>query len=122
MSLCQLHCRLTHHETTVERLGTDGDDDVFTDTLGNLGTRDQETVLLQGLAGGQRVALLDAFLVRSLFDQVGFTGGTGFVALDIVTTEEDSIDGQDFTSLDDTNVTDHDVLQGWPRIISTSTR
>ena len=103
--------KLTHHQTTVERLGTDGDDDVFTDTLGNLGTRDQETVLLQGLAGRQRVALLDALFVRSLLDQIRFTSSTRLVTLDVVTTEEDTVDGQDFTSLDDTDVTDEDVLR-----------
>lgn len=103
--------KLTHHQTTVERLGTDGDDDVFTNTLGNLGTRDQETVLLQGLSGGQRVALLDTLFVGSLLDQVGFTGSTRLVALDVVTSEEDTVDGKNFTSLDDTDVTDENVLR-----------
>ena len=102
---------LTHHQTTVERLGTDGDDDVFTDTLGNLGTRDQETVLFQSLSGGQRVALLDTLFVGSLLDQVGFTGSTRLVALDVVASEEDTVDGKNFTGLDDTDVTDENVLR-----------
>jgi hypothetical protein len=102
---------LTHHQTTVERLGTDGDDDVFTNTLGNLGTRDQETVLFQSLSRGQRVALLDTLFVGSLLDQVGFTGSTRLVALDVVASEEDTVDGKNFTSLDDTDVTDENVLR-----------
>lgn len=103
--------KLTHHQTTVERLGTDGDDDVFTDTLGNLGTRDQETVLFQSLSRGQRVALLDTLFVGSLLDQVGFTGSTRLVALDVVTSEEDTVDGKNFTSLDDTDISDENVLR-----------
>jgi hypothetical protein len=103
--------KLTHHQTTVERLGTDGDDDVFTNTLGNLGTRDQETVLFQSLSRGQRVALLDTLFVGSLLDQVGFTGSTRLVALDVVTSEEDTVDGKNFTSLDDTDISDENVLR-----------
>jgi hypothetical protein len=110
--------KLTHHQTTVERLGTDGDDDVFTDTLGNLGTRDQETVLFQSLSRGQRVALLDTLFVGSLLDQVGFTGSTRLVALDVVASEEDTVDGKNFTSLDDTDVTDENVLR-YDKLVST---
>jgi hypothetical protein len=101
---------LTHHQTTVERLGTDSDNDVFTDTLGNLGAGDEETILLEGFTGSQRPALLDTLFVRGLLDQVGFTGSSRLVTFDIVSSEEDTVDGKNFTSLDNTDITDEDVL------------
>jgi hypothetical protein len=107
--MCQ-DARLTHHDSTVERLCTDRDDDVLSHTLENLGTRDEETVLLEDFAGLGIVPLLDTLLVGKLLDGVAFTSSTRFVASDIVTAEEDTVDGDNLSWLEQADITDDDIL------------
>lgn len=107
--MCQ-NARLTHHDSAVERLCTDRDNDVLSHTLENLCTGDEETVLLEDFAGLGIVPLLDTLLVGKLLDGVTLTGSTRFVASDIVTTEEDTVDGDDLSWLEHADITDDNIL------------
>ena len=99
-----------HHQSTVERGSTDRNDDVFSYTFSDLGAREQETILLRLLAGLEVVSLGDAVFIWVLLDQVGFTGGTGFVAFDIVTTQEDTVNGNNLSGFENANITNNNVL------------
>ena len=92
--------RLTHHRPSVERVGSDGDHDVLSDSLEDLSTGNKEAVVLEALldlvlgpvsslSGG---AFSETFLVRDLLDSVRFSSGSRLVALDGVTSKEDSVD------------------------------
>lgn len=100
-----------HHQSTVEGSGTDGNDDVFSDTFSDFGTREQETVLLGLFAFFEGRSFGDAVFVRELFDQVGFTSSSGFIALDVVTSQKDAVDGNNLSGFEDANITDDDVLE-----------
>ena len=53
--------------------------------------------------------LFQALLIGKLFDRIGFTGSTRFVATDIVTSKEYTVDGKNLSRLEQTDVTDNDV-------------
>ena len=99
-----------HHQSTVERGGTDGNDDVFSDTFGDFGAGQQETILLCLFARLEVVSLGDTVFVGVLFDQVGFTSGTGFVALDIVAAQKDTVNRNNLSGFKNADVTDDNVL------------
>lgn len=101
-----------HHQSTVERDGTNGNNDVFSDTFRDFGTRQQETVLLGLFARLEVVPFGDAVFVGELLDQVGFTSGAGFIALDVVAAQKDTIDGDDLSGFENADITDDNVLRG----------
>lgn len=92
--------RRTHHSPSVERVGSNGDDDVLSDSLEDLSTRDEETVVLESLLdlllsplgsfGGSTFS--ETFLVRDLLDGVRFSSGSRLITLDGVTSKENSVD------------------------------
>jgi hypothetical protein len=100
-----------HHETTIEALFPHRDAEVFSDPIGDLGTRDHEAVFLGLLAWGEGVAFGDALVVWRLLDEVRFTGGCCFICFAVGTPEEDTVARQDFTGSEGENVTDDDFLK-----------
>lgn len=100
-----------HHQSTVKGSSTDGNDDVFSDTFGDFGTREQETVLLGLFAFFEGRSFGNTVIVGELFDQVGFTSSSGFVALDVVTSQKDAIDGNNLSGFENADITDDDVLE-----------
>ena len=109
----------THHDTTVEALLTDGDDDVLAITFENLGTRDHETVGVSvGGVESMDVSTLalglfpehDTVIVADLLDGVGLSGRPGFVALDVVAGNEDAITRNDLTGFEEGDITDEEFL------------
>lgn len=100
-----------HHQSTVERSGTDGNDDVFSDTFSDFGTREQETVLLGLFALFKGLSFGDTVFVGELFDQVGFTSGSRFIALDVVASQKDAVDGDNLSGFENADITDDNVLE-----------
>ena len=56
------------------------------------------------------IAQRDAVRVRKLADSVGLASGTGFVTLDVVAREEDTIALDDFTGFQKRDNADDDLL------------
>lgn len=101
---------LTQQDPSVERVLSDRDDDVLADTLENLSARDHETVALGVLARLECLALFHALLVRELLDRVTFTCSARLVAADVVTAQENTVDGQNLSGLEQADVADNDIL------------
>ena len=53
--------------------------------------------------------LVHAVIVRELSDGVGLSGSTRLVAADIVTAEEDTVDGEDLSWFEQTDISDYNV-------------
>ena len=92
----------THHDTAVEALRANRDDDVFADALEGFKTRGHETVGMSEacvLVWKLRVAIyLEDFVVGRLFDRIRFISSAGFVTFDVVSREKkNTIDSDDFT-------------------------
>jgi hypothetical protein len=96
----------THHDATVETLLTYSNNDVLAITFEDLGARDHEAI---GVGVGCVVAfgtlalgLLpegDAIVVADLFYGVRLSSYSRFVALHVVTSDEDAIARENFTRL-----------------------
>lgn len=93
----------THHDASVERVATDGSDDVLADALEDLGTGDEEAIDLAVRVGGE-------VFVRGFANGVGLSRCARLVAADVVTGEEDTIDRDNFSRLDEEDVADEDVV------------
>ncbi|KAJ9479954.1 hypothetical protein PHBOTO_003733 [Pseudozyma hubeiensis] len=100
------------HKLAVETGGADGDDDVLADTFEHLGAGNEEAVAILGLlvVAASLVDIGDAFVVGDLANHVGFTSSARLVALDVVTTEEDAVAGNNLTRFELEDVTDDDVV------------
>jgi hypothetical protein len=105
----------THHDTTVETLLTDSDNDILAVTFEDLGTRNHETIGAGvGDAESVNVGALpsgqfperNAVIVGDLLDGIGLSSGTGFVAPDVVAGNEYTIARDDLTGLEKGDVTD----------------
>ena len=59
-------------------------------------------------------------LIADLPDGIGFTGGTGLVALDVVALQEDTITRDDFAGFDQGDVADNDVMDLDDRLDTTA--
>ena len=103
----------THHDTTVETLLTDSDNDVLSITFEDLGARNQEAIRM-GIRGveSMRIDTLapclvpegNALVVVDLFDGFGLSCCTGLVAPDVVAGDEDAVAGDDLTGLEEGNI------------------
>jgi len=104
----------THHDTAVETLLTDSDNDVLSITFKDLGARNQEAIRM-GIGGvesmnvGTLASCLfpegNALFVADLFDGVGLSCCAGLVAPDVVVGDEDTVAGDDLTGLEEGNTT-----------------
>jgi hypothetical protein len=89
----------------VERVLTDVGGDVLSNSLEDLGSRKKEAIDLTLL---RAIELLE----RSLANGVRFSSGSRLVATNVMTREEETVDGQDLSRLDVEDVTDDDVVHG----------
>lgn len=87
----------------MERVLTNVGSDVLSDSLEDLGSREEEAIDL---------ALFGAIelLKRSLANGVRFSSSARLVAANVVAREEETVDGEDFSRLDVEDVTDDDVV------------
>lgn len=99
-----------HHESTVERGSTDGNNNVFSNTFCDFGTRKEEAILLCLAAGTEIVSFGNAIFVREFSDQVGFSGSARFITSDVLTSQEDTVDRDDLSWFEYANITDDKVL------------
>lgn len=93
----------THHNLAVERVLTNVGSDVRSNTLEDLGSRKEEAVDL-ALLGTIEI------LKGSLAHGVRLARGARFVAANIVTGEEETVDGENLSGLDVEDVTDDDIV------------
>lgn len=123
-----------HHGSAVETVLANTGDDVETNTLENLGARDNEWIdTVEGmglllddldtfvvgvkgcvLVGRGVLGLLESLvlLVGDLFDGIRLSGHGRLVALEVVSSEVDTIGGDDITGLEVEDITDDDVVDG----------
>ena len=97
----------THHDSTVETLRTDRNDDVAAVPFENLATRNHEAVRVR-----EHISFLlrlHAFLVADFSDSIGFTGSPTLIATNVVPGEEDTVARDNFTRLYQRNVADDDL-------------
>jgi len=109
----------THHDTAVETLPTDSDDDILAVTAENLGTRNHETIgvsvgNVESVGAGALAPGLfpkpKQFVVADLPNDIGLSGGSGFVTLDVVAGNEDTVTGDDIARLEEGDIADEQLL------------
>ncbi len=104
----KLTCKkLTHHDTTVEALGANSDNDISAIALENLGTGYDKAV---GVAVLLTLRRLHQVIVGNLPDSVGLAGSATLVAFDIMAGEEDAVARYDLTGFQQGYVADYDLL------------
>jgi hypothetical protein len=104
----------THHDTTVETLLTDSDDDILAVTFEDLGTGNHETIGM-GVGGVESVNVgtlpfglfpeRNTLIVDDLLDGVGLSSCAGFVAPDVVAGNEYTVARDDLPGLEKGDVT-----------------
>ena len=109
----------THHDTTVETLLTDSDDDIFAIAFEDLGTGNHETIGV-GVGGVEFVNVgtlpfglfpeRNTLIVGDLLDGVGLSSCAGFVAPDVVAGNEYTVARDDLARLEKGDVTNEEVL------------
>ena len=109
----------THSDTVFETPPTDSNDDVLAMTVDNLGARNHETIGVNigdvepMSAGTLALGLFPKpkeFVVADLPNDTGLSGGSGFVTLDVVAGNEDTVTGDDLTRFEKDNITDEQLL------------
>jgi len=109
----------THHGTTVETLLAHSDDDVLAITVEDLGAGNHEAVGVGvegigcmdiGTLGLGLFPRYDTVIIANLLDGVGLSGCPGFIALDIVAGNEDTVTGYDLTGFKEGDITDEQFL------------
>ena len=109
----------THHDTAVEAVRSDSDNDVFAVTIQDLGARNHETIGISisgvesvnvGTLASGPLTERDAIFVSGLFDGVRLSSCIGFIAFDIVAGNENTITGDNLTRLEEDDVTDKQFL------------
>jgi len=93
-----------HHRLSEAAVDTNSSHHVCTNTLKNLRSRNDERVQFVGVAASG-IVLCDSVLGGHLLHLVGFTGCGRLVALDIVTSNEDAVGGNEISRLQVTNIT-----------------
>ena len=98
----------THHNTAIERFSANGHHDIAPNTLENFASRENKAVCMW--VGVFAAGEAEMFVVRDLLDSVGFAGGAGFVAFDVMALEEDTVHWYNFTRFQQSDVTNDDFL------------
>ena len=106
----------THHDTTVKTLCSNRDDDVLSDALQYLATADHKAINVKGMRVFPLLFSLpiefDNFFECRFLDSVALSSSTRLVTLHVVSRQENTVAGQDFTRLNKRDVSDNDFLQG----------
>jgi hypothetical protein len=100
--------RLTHHDTAVETLWSDGDDEVLTDTFQDLRAGNDERILLSVLVDPP---LFESLLWSDFLHRVRLASGARLVASDVVTGNQNTVTRNDFTRFQKREVADKDFLR-----------
>jgi hypothetical protein len=113
----------THHDSSIEILLSDGDHNIPANTFKHFAAADDEAIGMEtfnpsafsGSLDGARSPKEPCFGAegtgrRIVLDSIRLASGTGFVALDIVSTQKNSIAGHDFARFKLRNVADYDFL------------
>jgi len=105
----------TRHDTAIETLLTDSDDDILAMTFQNLRTRNHKTIgtgvrvvepVDAGVFALGLVPERDAFIIVDLLDGVGLSRSAGLVALDVAPGNEDTVTGDYLVGLEECDITD----------------
>ena len=102
--------RHTHENPPVERQLAHTGHNILSDAFQHFGTRHQETVLLQLGPRLGFVALGNALLEGILLDRIRFASSARLVASHTVTLDKDTIDGNDFSRFEQSDITDTNIL------------
>ncbi len=105
-----LSWRRTHHDTTVETLGSNSDDNILAHTFQDLRPADDEAICMREFALFAVERLL-ALFERQFLDGVRFTGSARLVALDIVAAKENTVTRYNFTRFQQRDVANDNFLQ-----------
>lgn len=104
----QTQKKLTHHDTTVEALGSYGDYDITAVPFEHFATRYHEAVSVPRFFA--LVVYPNAFLIADLPDRVGLAGCTALVTAHIVARQEDAIAGDNFARFNQRDVSYNNVM------------
>ena len=107
---------LTHHDTSVETLDADCDDNVASYTFENFTSRDDETICVicvQMVMLRAFVLCLDAFCIRQLLDCIAFACNARLVTSDIVPSKEDAVTGDNLSWFEEGDIADDEILEEW---------